>query len=51
MVYKLTSADRMTLEDAKEFGALYGTCCVCGRLLTNEVSIEAGIGPVCGKRV
>lgn len=42
---------RMTLEEAKEFGALYGTCCVCGRTLTNETSIEAGIGPVCGGRV
>lgn len=46
----LTLADRMTLEQAKAFGALYGTCCVCGRTLTNEDSIEAGIGPVCGKR-
>lgn len=50
-VYRLTSDDRMTLEQAKEFGALYGTCCVCGRTLTDERSIEAGIGPVCGGRV
>lgn len=42
---------RMTLDEAKAFGALYGTCCVCGRTLTNEVSIEAGIGPICGGRV
>lgn len=42
---------RMTLEQAKEFGALYGTCCVCGRTLTNEVSIEEGIGPVCAGRI
>lgn len=46
----LTPADKMTLEQAKEFGALYGTCCVCGRTLTDEVSIEAGIGPVCAGR-
>lgn len=38
---------KMTLEEAKEFGALYGVCCVCGRTLTDENSIEAGIGPVC----
>lgn len=38
---------KMTLEQAKEYGALYGTCCQCGRTLTNEVSIEAGIGPIC----
>lgn len=42
---------KMTLEQAKEFGALYGTCCVCGRTLTNETSIEAGIGPVCAGRL
>lgn len=42
---------RMTLEDAKEFGDLYGMCCVCGRTLTNEESIEASIGPVCSGRL
>lgn len=47
MIRKLHSGHRMTLEQAKEFGALYGTCCVCGRTLTNEDSIAAGIGPVC----
>ena len=47
----LRASDRMTLEEAKEFGALYGTCCVCGRTLTDEVSIAAGIGPVCGGRI
>lgn len=40
----------MPLEDAKKFGRLYGVCLVCGRVLTNEDSIEAGIGPVCGQR-
>lgn len=47
----LTVEHRMTLEQAKEFGALYGTCCVCGAVLTNERSIEAGIGPICGGRI
>ena len=47
----LTPADRMTLAQAKEYGAIYGVCCVCGATLTNEVSIEAGIGPVCGGRI
>lgn len=51
MIRKLAAQDRMTIEEAKEFGALYGTCCVCGRTLTNETSIEAGIGPVCGGRI
>jgi hypothetical protein len=43
----LTTDTLMTLDEAKAWGALYGTCCVCGRTLTNEDSIEAGIGPVC----
>ena len=51
MVSKLTPADRMTLEEAKAFGALYGTCCVCGRTLTDETSIANGIGPVCEGRI
>lgn len=46
-IRKLTEADAMSLEDAKAFGALYGVCCVCGRTLTDEESIAAGIGPVC----
>jgi len=41
---------KLTLEDAKAFGVLYGTCAICGRLLTKEASIEAGIGPICAKR-
>lgn len=40
----------MTLEQAKEFGRLYGICCHCGATLTDEESIAAGIGPVCAKR-
>lgn len=44
------SWDRMTLEQAQEFGALYGVCMVCGRTLTDPKSIEAGIGPICAKR-
>jgi len=46
----LSASSKMSLAEAKEFGALYGTCCVCGRTLTNETSIEEGIGPVCGGR-
>jgi hypothetical protein len=41
---------KLTYEQAKEFGALYGTCIVCGKLLTNELSVMLGIGPVCGRR-
>ena len=48
--FGLSRHTKMTLEQAKEFGALYGTCCVCGRTLTDEESIAAGIGPVCGAK-
>lgn len=40
----------MTLDEAKRFGALYGTCCACGRTLTDEESIAAGVGPVCARK-
>ena len=46
-IYRITAGDRMSLEDAKAYGKLTGTCCSCGRELTNEDSIEAGIGPIC----
>lgn len=47
VVRRLSAETRMTLEEAKEWGALYGSCCVCSRTLTNEESIAAGIGPIC----
>lgn len=50
VIRNLSEATLMSLDEAKAFGALYGTCCVCGRTLTDEGSIEAGIGPVCAKR-
>jgi hypothetical protein len=50
MVRRLTAEDKMSLEEAKEWGALYGSCCVCGATLTDERSIANGIGPVCGSK-
>jgi hypothetical protein len=44
---RMHSIRLMTKEEAASYGKLYGVCCVCGRTLTNEESIEAGIGPVC----
>jgi hypothetical protein len=38
---------KMTLVQAQAFGKLYGICCRCGRDLTDEESIAAGIGPIC----
>lgn len=46
----LAEADKMTLDQAKEFGAIYGMCCNCGKTLTDEKSIGAGIGPVCAAK-
>lgn len=49
-IAKIRPEHKMSYEQAKEFGALYGTCCCCGRTLSNELSIALGIGPVCGER-
>lgn len=47
---KLRPEYKMTLEEAKAFGTLYGMCCVCGAILTDEYSIANGIGPICGSK-
>jgi hypothetical protein len=45
------SADTLlTLAQARAFGHAYGVCAVCGRLLEDPDSVEAGIGPVCAKK-
>ncbi len=53
IVSKLASnptTEKLQLDEAKLFGQLYGVCCACGRLLTDENSIAAGIGPICAGR-
>ena len=45
-----TEGQQMTLDEAREYGTLYGRCIVCGRTLTDEGSIAAGIGPICAAR-
>lgn len=47
VVRRLSLETRLSLDEAKEYGAVYGCCCVCSRTLTKEESIAAGIGPVC----
>jgi hypothetical protein len=44
---KLTSEFLLTQEQAKAFGDLYGQCIRCGKTLTDEESIEKGVGPIC----
>ena len=50
-VYRLSADDRISLERAKELGAQWSQCCVCGRDLSATESVEAGIGPVCAGRI
>lgn len=48
---RLAPEHRMTVEQAREFGALYGTCVRCGRVLTREDSIERMMGEVCASKL
>lgn len=43
--------EALSVEQAAAFGKLYGVCAVCGRTLTDETSIAAGLGPICGGRL
>lgn len=43
----LTASMQMTLEEAKQYGAIYGVCIRCAATLTREESIERAMGPVC----
>ena len=49
-LHSLTAEHRMSLVEAQEYGRITGICCNCGRKLTNEESIEAGIGPICASK-
>ena len=35
--------------EAVRYGRLTGSCCCCGRQLTDPVSVEMGIGPICAE--
>ena len=49
-IAKLKPEMRMSIDDAKKYGKETGSCLVCGRTLTNPISIENGIGPICAER-
>lgn len=51
IIRTLSASDRLSLDEAKALGHEFGQCCVCGADLTDPKSVEAGIGPVCAKRV
>lgn len=43
----LTADNKMSREQAGTYGKLYGRCIRCGRDLTDEFSIENGLGKIC----
>jgi len=46
-VHTLTAAIQNPKEEAIKYGRSTGMCSCCGRELTNQESINAGIGPIC----
>jgi Family of unknown function (DUF6011) len=49
LLSQVTTAQKMTLGQAKTFVLIYKQCARCGRTLKAAESVEAGIGPVCAK--
>lgn len=50
VIEQLKRIEADPIGEARRVGKETGTCCVCGRLLVNEGSVEDGIGPVCASR-
>lgn len=46
-IKSLRAGDRLTAEQAHEFGSVYGFCVFCSKPLTDERSIFAGYGEKC----
>jgi hypothetical protein len=51
VVTRLRPEHRMSMDQAREYGALYGTCVRCGRVLTREDSIERMMGEICAGKI
>lgn len=51
MLKRLQDVEERGFAAVKEIGLLTGSCCVCGRTLVAEGSVEAGIGPVCSGKL
>jgi hypothetical protein len=47
---KLPSFRMVIGDEALHYGRISGSCCRCGRRLTDETSVENGIGPECAKK-
>jgi hypothetical protein len=50
VIYSLKTCDLLTYEQAAAIGRATGNCVCCGRELSDQDSVAAGIGPVCAKR-
>ena len=50
-VYTLKPEQKLTLEQAVAMGHTLGVCMICGRTLTDQKSVAAGIGPTCAKKL
>lgn len=46
----LTAVAKDPTGQARLFGQKTGICCCCGRELTDPISVEAGIGPICAEK-
>lgn len=50
-IWSLDAADKMTVEQVAKLGKTTSHCWVCAKPLKVKKSVEAGIGPVCIKKV
>ena len=50
VVYEIKPEERLTLAQAMQFGASTGYCVHCGRTLTVQKSVVAGMGRVCASK-
>lgn len=51
ILLRLVDVESRGLEAVKAISTLLGHCCMCGRTLTNDDSINAGIGPICAGKM
>lgn len=51
VVKQLTVEMKLTEQLAAQYGIRTGRCCICGKELTKQESIDRGIGPICYGRM
>lgn len=50
VVTRLDPSRKLRMEEAQAWGRKTGTCCNCYAKLTDPVSVERGLGPICAAR-